>query len=113
MLDAKVETSAYFAALSEVSLESVCSAIQSRYSLPQFVIDDHDTWSYGVSWNNQLHINITKAQDTSTIETWMPDCPEGVNFQVVVESDDEPPELISTLRSALEAEPVAYASRHE
>lgn len=102
----------YFAASSDASLESVCDALQARLSLPDFYFDCHDSWRYASAQSNAIALNVTRASDSHTIETWMPDCPTGVNFQIIAEFDFEPHDFVAHLRDSLGAKPVRYASRY-
>tara|TARA_R110002072_G_C7567464_1_gene500793 strand:+ start:117 stop:446 length:330 start_codon:yes stop_codon:yes gene_type:complete len=100
----------YFAANSGASLESVCNALQSRLLLPDFHFDCHDSWRYASSQSKAIALNVTRASDSHTIETWMPACPTGVNFQIVAEFDSEPDGLADNLRDSLGADVIRYAS---
>lgn len=100
----------YFAASSDASLESVCNALQARLSLPDFYFDCHDSWRYASANSSAIAINVTRASDSHTIETWMPDCPKGVNFQIIAEFDSEPDGLDAHLRESLGTKAVRYAS---
>jgi hypothetical protein len=99
----------YFAARSDVALEEVCSALRADYGLPVFVFDTHDNWRYARSGDDELHLNVTKASDDCTIETWKPDCPTGVNFQIILTSGVEPAGLLALLSEILDCEVVRYA----
>ena len=104
-------TTVYFAAHSDVGLDVVCSTIQSRFSLPDFESDWHDTWQYAFSKTSDIGFNVTKAEENDTIETWMDGCPSGVNFQIIVDFEVEPDDLADTLQSALGVVPVRYLTK--
>ena len=103
-------TTTYFAANSDSSFDAVCAALRSHYDLPEFVIDWHDSWQYGSAGTDEIWFNITKAEDTSTIETWMKRCPSGVNFQVIAKFKTEPADLVSILGACLGSKPHRYQS---
>jgi hypothetical protein len=90
-------------------LESVCEALGTAFALPPFEFDNHDTWQYARSEGRGLRLNITKARGYRTIETWMPGCPSGVNYQVILTAGSEPPGFASHLARALGSEAVRYA----
>jgi hypothetical protein len=90
-------------------LESVCEVLSAAFDLPPFEFDTHDTWRYAWSESQDLHLNVTKARGYRTIETWMQGCPSGVNYQVILTAESEPPEFASRLAEALGCETVRYA----
>ena len=100
----------YFAAKSGAKLEAVCEALGAGFDLPPFEFDSHDTWRYAWSEGRGLRLNVTKARGYRTIETWMPDCPTGVNYQVILTAESEPPDFAARLAEALGCEPVRYAT---
>lgn len=100
----------YYAARSAAGLESVCEALSAALELPPFVFDSHDTWRYAWSECRGLRLNVTQARGYHTIETWMPDCPSGVNFQVILTADVEPTDFASMLADALRCEATRYAT---
>jgi hypothetical protein len=100
----------YFAARSDVKLESVCEALGAEFDLPPFEFDSHDTWRYACSEGRGLRLNVTKARGYRTVETWIPGCPTGVNYQVILSADGEPPGFASQLAKALGSEAVRYAT---
>jgi hypothetical protein len=99
----------YYAALSNADLDEVCEALRIKFGLPPFEFDSHDTWRYAQSTGVGMRLNITKADDVSTIETWMPDCPKGVNFQVILSVESEPADFVTHLSEILGSEVVRYA----
>ena len=100
----------YFAARSEAKLESVCETLGAAFELPPFEFDGHDTWQYAWSEGRGLRLNVTKAKGCHTVETWMPGCPGGVNYQVILTAEVEPPDFASRLATALGSEAVRYAT---
>ena len=99
----------YFAARSGTALESVCEALGTALALPPFEFDSHGTWRFAWSEGRGLRLNITKARGCRTIETWMSGCPSGVNYQVILTAENEPPGFASNLAMALGSEAVRYA----
>jgi hypothetical protein len=57
-----------------------------------------------------MHLNVTQAEDDRTVETWMPDCPGGANYQVILSAESEPPGFALRLTEVLGCEVVRYAS---
>jgi hypothetical protein len=56
-----------------------------------------------------MGFNVTKAADFTTVETWMAECPKGVNFQIIVEAESTPPpNLGQALSTALGVAPLKY-----
>jgi hypothetical protein len=100
----------YFAARSEAQLEGVCETLGAAFDLPPFEFDSHDTWRYAWSEGRGLRLNVTKARGYHTVETWMPGCPSGVNYQVIMTAEGEPPDFASQLEAALGSEAVRYAT---
>jgi hypothetical protein len=101
----------YYAAKSDLPLRAVCKSLRDRFNLPPFTFDTHDNWEYGWSERAGLHLNVTRADDDTTIQGWMADCPPGVNYQVIVTSASQPPEIVDALSRALEAAVQQYAQR--
>jgi hypothetical protein len=101
----------YFAAFSDTNLESVCSGLQSRFALPHFEFDSHDSWRYAIARTPAIGFNVTRADDARTIENWMGDCPTGVNFQIIADYDVEPIDLVTVLRNLLKANPIRYYTK--
>jgi hypothetical protein len=99
----------FYAARSQARLEEVCVSLQARFEIPPFFIDVHDVWRYAHSQGNGVKLNITKASNYHTIETWMPDCPGGVNYQVILSTENEPEDFISHLSTILGCKAVLYA----
>jgi hypothetical protein len=60
-----------------------------------------------------LRLNVTKARGYRTVETWMPDCPSGVNYQIILTAESKPPGFASRLATALGSEAVRYATAPE
>jgi hypothetical protein len=87
----------------------VCEALQSVFGLPPFVFDSHDNWRYAWSETEGLRLNVTQADDDRTVETWMPRCPRGVNYQVLLSAAREPPDFAARLAGILGSEVVRYA----
>ena len=101
---------AYYAAKSRAKLESVCEALSATLGLPPFEFDSHDTWRYAWSEGPGLRLNVTRASGDRTIEAWMPHCPSGVNYQVILTAESEPPGFASRLAAVLGSEVARYAS---
>ncbi len=99
----------YFAARSGATLESVCEALGTALALPPFEFDSHDSWRFARSEGRGLRLNITEARGYRTIETRMPGCPSGVNYQVILTAESEPPGFALNLTRALGSEAVRYA----
>jgi hypothetical protein len=93
----------YYVAKSRRRLKTVCELLRNHYCLPEFTFDSHDNWRYAWSSSPDLRFNVTKAQGFSTVETWLPDCPKGVNFQIIVECECEPLDIHEVLADALDA----------
>jgi len=100
----------YFAARSGAKLEGVCEALSAGFDLPPFEFDSHDTWRYAWSEGRGIRLNVTKARGYRTVETWMPGCPIGVNYQVILTAESEPPDFASRLAAALGSEAVRCAT---
>lgn len=90
-------------------METVCEVLQTSFDLPPFEYDCHDNWRYAYAGNDFLHVNVTKADDNSTIETWIDNCPKGANFQICLTSASEPPQFLLQLKNAMNCEVVRYA----
>src|SRR4051794_3205327 len=101
----------YYAAGSKAELEAVCDALRVAFDLPAFTFDAHDTWRYAWSNGDHLRLNVTRARDSHTIETWMPSCPRGVNYQVILTAACEPTDFSAQLAAILEAGVTRYDSR--
>ena len=102
------QTKTFFAAYSDASFEFVCAALRRHFNLPEFTVEFHDTWQHSCAGTEQITINVTRAADSSTIETWMDQCPPGVNWQIIAEYQSEPTELKEILAFCLAAEPLRY-----
>ena len=100
----------YYAARSGASLDTVCEALRGTFGLPPFVCDSHDNWRYAWSEGEGLRLNVTKADDDCTVETWLPGCPRGVNYQVILSAASEPPDFAVRLAKILRSEVVRYAA---
>ncbi|AMV21648.1 hypothetical protein VT03_27340 [Planctomyces sp. SH-PL14] len=87
----------------------VCRELQSAFSLPAFTFDSENHWEYGYSKNPEMGINVTKTEDSRTIETWIAGCPPRVNFQVILTASEEPPNFQSQLAKILGTTVVRYA----
>jgi hypothetical protein len=61
----------YYAARSGALLEAACEALSAVFDLPPFRFDSHDYWRYGWSEGHGLRLNVTRASDHRTIETWV------------------------------------------
>ena len=81
----------YYAARSKAAIEAVCEALSEAFALPAFTYDAHDTWRSAWSSGDHLRLNVTRTKDSRTIETWTPNCPRGVNNQIVLTAAREPP----------------------
>jgi hypothetical protein len=103
----------YYSATSDRPLEPVCAAVQQALGLPEFRFDWHDNWEYAVSSQSGLRLHITEADDFETIEKWSPDCPPGANYQIILASEVESPEVLTALRRALVAKPTKYAESQD
>ena len=101
----------YYAARSTVELEDVCEALEISLDLPPFEFDGHDTWRYAWSDNDIIGLYVTEADDFQTIETWIAGCPQGVNYQVSLCAEGEPPDFAWRLVRALKSEAVRFAER--
>ncbi|EGF27110.1 hypothetical protein [Rhodopirellula baltica] len=102
------ETTTYFAAHSAASFDDVCTALRLRYGLPEFVVDWHDSWQYGSASTDDLWLNVTRAENNSAIETWMDQCPAGVNWQIIARFETEPADLVALLAVSLGSEPQRF-----
>ena len=100
----------YYAARSGARLDTVCEALRGTFGLPPFVCDRHDTWRDAWSEGEGLRLNVTQADDARTVETWMPRCPPGVNYQVILSAAREPPDFTGRLAEILRSEVVRYAA---
>ncbi len=98
----------YYAAGSKAELEVVCDALRVAFDLPAFTFDAHDTWRYAWSSGDHLRLNVTRTKDNHTVETWMPNCPRGVNYQIILTAACEPPNFTSQLAAILDAEVTRY-----
>lgn len=107
------QSSYYFAANSGVPLRVACHSIAEQFGLPGFRFDVHDHWEYGVAEANGVHFNVTKSSDHRTVETWMEDCPENVNYQVILTTEAMSPEVENVLSNILETDVVQYASKSD
>ena len=105
-----MKTTAYFATNSESSFDDVCTSLRASFNLPEFKTDRHDSWLHGSAGTNAIWFNVTRADDSSTVETWMESCPPGVNFQIIAKFETEPDDLTSALANALESELFLYQS---
>ena len=100
----------YYAARSRAKLQGVCEAMCAAFDLPPFAFDCHDNWSYGRSEGRSIRLNITRTSDTHTVETWMPGCPSGVNYQIILSAKSEPTGFVSRLAEVLGTEVIKYAT---
>ena len=101
----------YYAAQSKVPLKQVCDGLRTALGLPPFTFDCHDNWRYGISETADVRMNVTRAGDFHTIETWMADCPAGVNYQLILSAGAEPEGFSTLLAGILESQVSRYASR--
>jgi hypothetical protein len=101
----------YYSARSEVALEAACEALSEAFALPAFTYDTHDTWRYAWSSGDHLRLNVTRTKGSRTIETWMPNCPRGVNYQIILTAACEPPSFVSLLAAILDAAVARYDTR--
>ncbi len=101
----------YFAARSEATLEKVCEALRVDFDMPPFQFDGHDDWRWGMSEGDDLALNVTRARGYRTIETWMPVCPQSVNYQIILTAECEPEGFASRLAEILDGNVIRYASR--
>ena len=99
----------YYAARSDAELAVVCQALRTRFNLPPFEFDAHDTWRYAWSESAAMRLNVTVADDNRTIETWMPSCPTGVNYQVILSAVASPYGFAFRLAEVLGSAVVPYA----
>lgn len=106
------KTTTYFAALSDVTFGTVCHALRARFDLPDFVDDWHNSWQYGSAGTDDIWFNVTRADDDSTIETWMERCPSGVNWQIIAKFETEPTDLVAVLAKCLGSEPQRYQTNN-
>ncbi len=101
----------YYAARSKARLETVCKALQTAFDLPSFPFKSHDDWRWGRSQGDDLALKVTRAK-CRTIETWMPGCPQGVSYQIILTTECEPEDFASRLAEILGCEVIRYASRN-
>jgi hypothetical protein len=101
----------YYGARSREELEVVCEALSEALGLPVFTYDAHDTWHYAWSSGDHLRLNVTRTKDSRTIETWMPNCPRGVNYQIILTATCEPPNFTARLATILGADVARYHTR--
>jgi hypothetical protein len=101
----------YYASRSKVPLKQVCESLRTRLGLPPFTFDCHDNWRYGTAETAEVRMNVTRAGDFHTIETWMADCPAGVNYQLILTAGAEPEGFSTLLAEILESQVNRYASR--
>jgi hypothetical protein len=101
----------YYAALSNEKLEVVCEALSEAFGLPSFMYDAHDTWRYAWSRGDHLSLNVTRTEDNRTIETWMPSCPRGVNYQIILKAGRESSNFAARLTAILGADVTKYDAR--
>lgn len=91
----------YYASRSPLRLEAACDALRRELQLPEFTFDSHDNWRYAwVDWGGK-HLNVTRASDCTTIETWMKTCPSDVNYQIILTAESEPVDFASMLAGVL------------
>jgi hypothetical protein len=96
-------TSHYLAATSDAPLEDVCAHLEAALGTGPFELDGHAHWRYGEARGGGLHLNVTRCDDTETIETWIEGTPPGVNYQVVLTCPEQgSEELLARLGAALE-----------
>jgi hypothetical protein len=107
-MDERKAVNIYFASRSLAQLEAVCEGFRVAFDLPEFAFDTHDTWRYGWSEGESLRLNITRARDFQTIESWIPDCPTGANYQLILTTDREPPMFVAKAIELLGADVVRY-----
>jgi hypothetical protein len=98
----------YYASLSKVELEAACQGLSRAFDLPPFEFDCDDSWRYAWSEREGLRVNVTKAQNSRTIETWDPACPAGVNYQLILSAASELPHFQATATELLGAEFIRY-----
>lgn len=103
----------YYAARSKATLEGVCEALSQAFDLPPFEFDGHDTWRYAWSEGHSLRLNITRASNYRTVETWMPSCPSGVNYQVILSAKAVPAGFELRLAEVLGSVVTRYAESGE
>lgn len=90
----------YFAALSTVDLVAACSALQVQLAVGPFATDTEDSWEYAIAETDDYFVNLTRTTRTDTIASWMPAAPEGVNWQVIVRTEQE--DLMRRIKDVLE-----------
>ena len=78
----------YLAVRSSAELRGVCADVSRLMNLPDFTFDAEDSWEYGVSKGQAFQLNVTKTTNFSTISTWMSKAPKGVNYQIIMTSDN-------------------------
>ncbi len=103
-----MKSNLHYGARSKENLEDVCKALSEVFSLPPFTYDSHGTWRYAWSGGEYLRLNVTQARDRRTIETWIPNSPSGVNYQVILTAPCEPPNFTAQVAAILHAEIVRY-----
>jgi uncharacterized membrane protein YraQ (UPF0718 family) len=72
---------------SAISKESIVKILEESLQLPSFVWKEKSNWQYSYSEDENLGINVTKASDFSTIETWITGTPAGANIQIIIYSN--------------------------
>lgn len=102
----------YIGARSDAPFQVVCEQLQKQFHLPAFEEDREDNWVYGYAENEELGINVTRADDFKTIEKWMPGSPTGINYQFIVYSEEEPDKVLSFIRSQLNSGAILYARKN-
>src|SRR5947208_3478473 len=99
----------FYAARSDAKLRQVCRRLEAAYESTPFWIDWEKNWQYGKAmFGKSKQIAVTKAEDYRTVEKWRPGCPSGVNYQVVVTANSEPPDLLRRITEYLGVEVVKY-----
>src|SRR5687767_11430239 len=98
-----------YAARSDANLEEVCERLEVAYGFMPFLFDAEDNWQYATTGFDKIrYIGVTKADNYGTIQKWLPGCPRGVNYEVRVKADAEPPDLLSRLTDILGAQVVKF-----
>ena len=84
----------YYAALTQVDLDTACQRLARRFSLPPFVADAEfeveDGWQYATSKSENMAVNLSKILEFHRPElwTWMWGAPTKANMQVFVRGTD-------------------------
>lgn len=102
----------YYAAHSDAELAQVCSELQAEFGLKDFQYDVHDNWEHAHATKEGLELNVTKADDSNTIEQWIPGTPSGVNYQIIITAQAEPENATDVICRVLRSPVSKFAESH-